>query len=124
MIKIIGPRDKRDPSAIDTTSHSAHDWSSGLSPFKLGPLSLYGNRGAQIFENAWQFAKLYPEHADSEGEPTAAYWTWAERVGIPNEHTDTRSAKDVDRSAHYGMVNDSIILPLVNRFTYRSTKRP
>jgi len=79
MIKIIDPRDKPDPTAIDTTSHSPHDWSSGLSPFKLGPLSLYGNRSAQIFENAWQFAKLYPEHADSQGEPTAAYWTWAER---------------------------------------------
>jgi len=79
MIKIIGPRDKPDPTAIDTTSHSPHDWSSGLSPFKLGPLSLYGNHTAQIFENAWQFAKLYPEHADSQGEPTAAYWTWAER---------------------------------------------
>lgn len=79
MIKIIGPRDKRDPTAIDTTSRSADEWSSGLSPFKLGPLFLYDNHTAQIFENAWQFAKLYPEHADSQGEPTPAYWTWAER---------------------------------------------
>ena len=79
MIKIIGPRDKPDATAIDTTSRSADDWSSRLSPFKLGPLSLYDNHTAQIFENAWQFAKLYPQHADSQGEPTAAYWTWAER---------------------------------------------
>jgi hypothetical protein len=79
MIKIIGPRDRTDPSAINTTSHSANAWSSGLSPFKLGPLSLYDNHTAQIFENAWQFAKLYPEYADSQGEPTTTYWTWAER---------------------------------------------
>ena len=37
MIKIIGPRDKSDPNAVNTTSHSANGWSSGLSPFNLGP---------------------------------------------------------------------------------------
>jgi hypothetical protein len=79
MIKIIGPQDKRDPTAINTTSHSVEEWSSGLSPFKLGPLFLYDNHTAQIFENAWQFAKLYPEHADSNGQPTPAYWSWATR---------------------------------------------
>jgi hypothetical protein len=79
MIRIIGPRDKRDSLAINTTSHSASDWSSGLSPFNLGPLSLYDDHTARIFENAWQFAKLYPEHADSHGQPTNAYWTWAQR---------------------------------------------
>lgn len=79
MIKIIGPRDKRDPEAINTTSHSANDWSSGLSPFKLGPVSLYDNHTALIFENAWQFSKLYPEHADAQGEPTARYWNGARR---------------------------------------------
>ena len=77
MIRIIGPRDKPDASAINTTSRSADDWSSGLSPFKLGPLFLYDTHTAQIFENAWQFAKLYPDHADSQGQPTAAYWNWA-----------------------------------------------
>lgn len=78
MITIIGPRERRDPSAIDTTSRS-DDWSSALSPFKLGPLSLYDDHTAQIFENAWQFTKLYPQHADAQGEPTAAYWNWAKR---------------------------------------------
>lgn len=77
MIKIIGPRDQRQPNTIDTTSHSSHDWSSGLSPFKLGPIQLYAGHVANLFENAWQFTKLYPEHADSNGQPTEAYWTWA-----------------------------------------------
>lgn len=78
MIKIIGPRDKKEPGTINTTSHSSADWSSGLSPFKLGPIALYSSHTARIFENAWQFAKLYPEHADTNGEPTSQYWTWAQ----------------------------------------------
>jgi hypothetical protein len=77
MIKVIGPRDKRDPNAINTTSHSYSDWASGLSPFNLGPIQLYDNHTARIFENAWQFSKLYPEHADSNGEPTPRYFQWA-----------------------------------------------
>ena len=78
MIKIIGPRDKKEPGTINTTSHSAADWSRGLSPFTLGPIGLYGSHTARIFENAWQFAKLYPEHADTNGYPTDEYWTWAQ----------------------------------------------
>jgi len=78
MIKIIGPRDKKEPGTIDTTSRSAAHWSKGLSPFVLGPIELYGSHTARIFENAWQFAKLYPEHADTNGQPTNAYWIWAQ----------------------------------------------
>ena len=78
MIKIIGPRDKKEPRTINTTSHSPLDWSRGLSPFVLGPIELYGSHTARIFENAWQFAKLYPEHADTNGKPTRNYWTWAQ----------------------------------------------
>ena len=78
MITIIGPRDMKVPGAVDTTSHSSADWSTGLSPFSLGPVTLYGSRSARIFENAWQFAKLYPEHADANGQPTNQYWTWAQ----------------------------------------------
>lgn len=78
MIKIIGPHDRKEPRTINTTSHSAADWSRGLSPFTLGPVRLYGSHTARIFENAWQFAKLYPEHADINGYPTDEYWTWAQ----------------------------------------------
>lgn len=77
MIRILGPRDRRDPQAVNTTSHSASDWSRGLSPFVLGPVALYGGHTARLFENAWQYSKLYPEHADREGLPTAGYWAWA-----------------------------------------------
>lgn len=77
MIRIIGPRDKRDPRVINTTSHAQGNWSLGLSPFVLGPVKLYNNFTALLFENAWQHAKLYAEHADPAGMPTAQYWTWA-----------------------------------------------
>ena len=78
MITIIGPRDTKVPGTINTTSHSNADWSRGLSPFTLGPIALYGSHTARVFENAWQFAKLYPEHADANGLPTHQYWTWAQ----------------------------------------------
>lgn len=78
MITIIGPRDTKVPRAVNTTSHSNADWSRGLSPFALGPIALYASHTARLFENAWQFAKLYPEHADANGQPTNRYWTWAQ----------------------------------------------
>jgi len=79
MIRIIGPRDARDPNAVNTTSRSLTEWTTDLSPFNLGPAKLYGAHTARIFENAWQFAKVYPEFADVNGDPTPAYWNWARR---------------------------------------------
>ena len=78
-VRVIGPRDPPDPSAIDTTSRS-RTWSRGLSPFFLGPAPLY--EGAKVaesltVENAWQYAKVYPQHLDPWGDPTPTYFTWA-----------------------------------------------
>jgi hypothetical protein len=61
--------------AVDTTSKGGR-WA-GLSPFNLGPVQLYGGLTAQNFENAWQYAKVYSDHADNQGNPTPDYWTWA-----------------------------------------------
>jgi len=77
MIRVIGPRDRRDATAINTTSHSKTEWTTQLSPFNLGPVNLYGDFSAQIFENAWQYAKVYAQHADQHGDPTGSYWSWA-----------------------------------------------
>ncbi len=77
MIKIIGMYQKTNfGTAIDTTSRGGK-WS-GLSPFNLGPVEMYGNKTAENFENCWQFAKVYDIHADADGNPTEAYWKWAE----------------------------------------------
>jgi hypothetical protein len=61
---------------IDATSNSRTDgkW---LSPFFLGPVNVYDGYTATSIENAYQFAKVYAEHADVDQNPTAAYWEWA-----------------------------------------------
>jgi len=60
---------------VDTTSSSG--WTRDLSPFLLGPCNLYGGHTARNMENAWQFAKVYSQHTDPNGDPTKAYWEWA-----------------------------------------------
>ncbi|MBK6616684.1 hypothetical protein [Ottowia sp.] len=82
-VTIVGPRDRRKTlpgeQLVNTTSHAADDWQRGLSPFALGPCQLYDGMVGALVENCWQFAKLYPEHADGTGQPTEAYWAWAKR---------------------------------------------
>jgi hypothetical protein len=48
-----------------------------ISPFCIGPCYLYGDRKANIFENAWQFTKVYPQHVGEDQSPTMDYWNWA-----------------------------------------------
>ena len=62
---------------VDTTSKGGV-WA-GLSPFTLGPCPLYGGRSSLNMENAWQFAKVYQQHATPDGDHTGAYWEWAEK---------------------------------------------
>jgi hypothetical protein len=83
-VYVFGPRDrKRDGvTVVDTTSKAG--WSSRLSPFKIGPCDLYGYGEAKLMENAWQFSKVYKCHADEDGEPTQAYWDWAEKGWASN----------------------------------------
>jgi hypothetical protein len=75
MIHVLGPKDPPHKDAILTVSRST-TWSKGLSPFMLGPISCYDGLSAKNMENAWQFAKLYAPHADSEGKPTDLYFQW------------------------------------------------
>lgn len=66
-----------DSISIDTTSRSKN-WSRGLSPFFLGPVKLPNGSFARNVENAWQFAKVYPEHISDFGDPNGSYWQWAQ----------------------------------------------
>ena len=84
MIRIVGPRDRHydrhKDLVINTTSRSNEAWSRGLSPFHLGPVSLYPSstpKNAHNVENAWQFAKVYPLHVDKDENPTEEYFEWA-----------------------------------------------
>jgi len=81
LVRVIGPKGKREPLPegailVNTTSHS-RDWGKGFSPFLLGPCELYGGHISETVENAWQFAKVYPQHIGPDGEPTDKYWQWA-----------------------------------------------
>jgi len=64
----------KDSAVVNTTSRAGQGWSSGLSPFLIGPCPLYGPFASKNMENGWQFAKLYQEYADEEGLPTDDYW--------------------------------------------------
>ena len=95
MIKIAHMRARVDADArIINTCHNGEDWMGGLSPFTLGPVPLFIRTDgpdpkmptalidefsffSRNMENAWQFAKVYEEHADANGNPTQAYWDWA-----------------------------------------------
>lgn len=77
MIRVRGPKDSKGRYEINTTS-SSDNWSKGLSPFFLGPCKLYNGYTATNVENAWQYSKVYPEHVDAKGDPTAEYFKWAE----------------------------------------------
>lgn len=71
-----------DAIVINTTSRSS-DYGRAFSPFLLGPVDLYRTDSgwtpftAKNVENAWQYSKVYKEHLNSNGNPSAAWWRWA-----------------------------------------------
>ena len=86
-VRVIGPRDLQHngkpklnagETLVWTVSKAADDWQRELSPFHLGPVPLYDGRTARCMENAWQYAKVYAQHADASGQPLPHYWHWAE----------------------------------------------
>ena len=79
MIAVIGPKDRnkyKDFYFVNTTSTSKEEWSKGLSPFFLGPIPLYSNLVAENLENAWQFAKVYPDQVKDD-KILRKYYDWA-----------------------------------------------
>lgn len=81
-VRVIGPRElaaasKTGEALVWTVSKAPEDWQRELSPFYLGPVPLYNGNTAVCMENAWQYAKVYADHVDAAGEPSEAYWAWA-----------------------------------------------
>lgn len=81
-VRVIGPREldaatRAGETVVWTVSKAPEAWQRELSPFNLGPVPLYGGGEATCMENAWQYAKVYANHVDAAGEPTEAYWAWA-----------------------------------------------
>jgi hypothetical protein len=77
MIKIIGPRDPRDSTALNVTSCSKN-WAVNLSPMILGPVNVPNRIQANRVENAWQYSKVYSQHVDANGDPNTAWKVWSE----------------------------------------------
>jgi hypothetical protein len=80
-IVIIGPRARvSQPQriTINTTSHGT-DWQSDLSPFKLGPAKLWDGRTSVVFDNAWQFSKVYLRMLGPDRRPNPEWYQWSER---------------------------------------------
>lgn len=75
-VYVLPPHTHTPLPVFDVTTHgSAYR---PLSPMLLGPVMLYGGYWSRTMENAWQYAKLYQEHAHD-------YWTWAQ-AGWDNPH--------------------------------------
>ena len=74
----FGAKIPDDAIEINCTSKSK-SWDKALSPFFLGPVDLYMGLTSVNFENAWQFAKTYSQHVNSNGNPTQKYWDWAKK---------------------------------------------
>lgn len=64
-----------DRTQVDVTSHTSQEYRQ-LSPFYLGPVETYGGLTSMTMENAWQYSKVYPCHADRNENPTGEYFTW------------------------------------------------
>ena len=81
-IEVITFQDLRaiNPSKEDVviTVSKSIDWSNGLSPFVLGPCSLYGRYTATNVENAWQFSKVYSEFV-KDNQILPSYYAWAQK---------------------------------------------
>lgn len=68
---------------IDTTSNSGKF--RFLSPFVLGDIKTYvPDIRAKVFENLWQFSKVYREHTIN-GEPSELYFKWRD-AGWADSH--------------------------------------
>jgi hypothetical protein len=70
-VYVLPPRQHTDLPVFDVTTHG--DVYRPLSPMLLGPVPLYSGMWSVTMENAWQFAKLYPQHRDMD-----SYWPWAQ----------------------------------------------
>ncbi len=74
--ELRGFRKLGDVIIIDTTARSGIY--SKLSPFNLGPCKTYAGV-ARVFENLWQFSKVYQCHVDAFGFQNNDWYKWRAR---------------------------------------------
>lgn len=81
-VLVLGFREKCDfpgnIKEINVTSRSK-DFGRELSPFLLGPVSLWNSYTSKNVENAWQYSKVYAEYTDDGKTPNKSWYKWAEK---------------------------------------------
>ena len=78
VITIIGPRDMKVPGAVNTTSHSSADWSTGLSPFSLGPVDSTDRTPLASSKTPGNSPSSIQNTPTQTVNPPTRYWTWAQ----------------------------------------------
>src|SRR5574337_965147 len=93
MIYVLNFRDQipNTHKAINTTTKSS-GWSRNLSPMLVGPVFANGIECKKV-ENAWQFSKVYEQHANSNQEPTEEYFVWRNK-GYQDRSEERRVGKE------------------------------
>lgn len=97
-VTVVGPRNHPRLDVINTTSRGSDPRFIELSPFHLGPVDCYAEDDgvmpvmlrARNMENAWQYSKLYREHADFDGDVFKVSKRWADwrDAGFAKERAD------------------------------------
>lgn len=90
-VRIVGPSFRKSSTGanlpvINTAAHSG--WSSGLSPFLLGPCDLWNGHVSCNMENGWQYSKVYKQHIGLNGDPSIVWFDWAKKGW--NNHSAVR----------------------------------
>jgi N12 class adenine-specific DNA methylase len=86
-VAVISYRDDADNRIVIDTTSRAEGWSKELSPFNLKNIELPNGMTAKIFENAWQYSKVYQTLTDAEGNPSDDYFYWA-RTGFASNYAE------------------------------------
>lgn len=75
---VVGPRDRKSDysgyTVINTTSKSKNCLWTQLSPFHLGPVTLWGGYRSLNMENAWQYSKVYKKHITHTERGDESLW--------------------------------------------------
>lgn len=98
---VVSPRDNVPEGfvVINTTSRDTDGFGKKFSPFLLKNIPLYGDVVAKNMENAWQYAKVYKEFMDEQGNPTNEYFEWAKKGW--NSNTAVRYPNGKGAKAEY-----------------------
>lgn len=76
---VVSPQDNVPEgfNIINTTSRDTEGFGKNFSPFLLKNIPLYDGMIAKNMENAWQYAKVYKDFLDENGNPSEEYFKWA-----------------------------------------------